>query len=143
VIATTGEAPSTPRPPGDEVGDARTVLTDAHAVPSGNAREAVGHVRRPLFVRHRYEADARRREDIEGIHVRGADDAEHVGDALRHQVSTKASEAEIFACLHDHAGRFGVGHLVLLQASVQWLMYLSTGLASGQVQFETAPLFRF
>jgi hypothetical protein len=38
-----------------------------------------------LFVRHRNESDARRREDVQGVHERRADDTEDVGHALRDQ----------------------------------------------------------
>ena len=67
---------------GDEVGDARSVLRDAHAVATRGARIAIGHVRRALFVRDGNEADAGGRKDIECVHVRRADDAEDVGDAV-------------------------------------------------------------
>ena len=70
---------------GDEVGDARAVLPDAHAVPAGDARVAVGHVHRALLVGHGDEADAGGREDVEGVHVGRAHDAEDVGHALGDQ----------------------------------------------------------
>jgi hypothetical protein len=43
---------------GDEIGDPRPVLADAHPVPTGGAGVAVGHVRGVLFVGHRDEADS-------------------------------------------------------------------------------------
>ena len=67
----------------DEVGDARPVLRDAHAVAAGHARVAVGHVPAALLVRDRDEADAGEREEVERVHVRRPDDAEHVLDAVR------------------------------------------------------------
>ena len=68
-----------------EIGDAGAVLRDADAVPAGHARIAVGHVAAALLVRDRDEADAGERKQIERIHVRRADDAEDVVDALRDQ----------------------------------------------------------
>ena len=68
---------------GDEVRDARAVLRDAYAVAARHSRVAVGHVPRALLVRHRDEAYARQRKEIERIHVRGADDPEYVLHALR------------------------------------------------------------
>ncbi len=76
---------------GHEIGDAGPVLGDADAVAVGHARIAVGHVGRVLLVRDADEADARRREDVERVHVGGADDAEHVFTPLAARVSTKAS----------------------------------------------------
>ncbi len=67
---------------GDEVGDARPVLRDAHAVPPGDARVAVGHVAAALLVRNGYEADSRERKEIERVHVRGPDDAKDVLHAI-------------------------------------------------------------
>jgi len=58
------------------------VLGDADAVAVGDARIAVGHVRRVLLVRDADEADARRLEDVERVHVGGADDPEHVLHAV-------------------------------------------------------------
>ena len=46
---------------------------------------AVGHVGGVLLVRDRDEADAGRLEDVERVHVGGADDAEHGLDAVRGQ----------------------------------------------------------
>jgi len=51
----------------------------------GNARIAVGHVRGVLLVGDGNEADAGERKQIVRIHVGGADDAEAVLHALRHQ----------------------------------------------------------
>ena len=59
-----------------------SVLGDAHAVAARGTRVAVGHVDRALLVRDRHEADAGGGEDIERIHERRADDAEHVSDAV-------------------------------------------------------------
>ena len=73
------------RDAGDEVGDAGAVLRDAHAVLAGDARVAVGHMRRVLLVRHRNEADAGERKQIVRIHISGADDAERVLHALCNQ----------------------------------------------------------
>ena len=67
---------------GHEVGDPRTVLADADAVAIGRPRVAVGHVGGVLLVGHGDEADPGGREDIEGVHVGGADDAEDVRHAL-------------------------------------------------------------
>ena len=64
------------------VGDARTVLAGAHAGPARHPRIAVGHVRRGLFVPDGHESDAGGRKEVEGIHVRGAHDAEDLCDAL-------------------------------------------------------------
>ena len=70
---------------GDEIGDARAVLGDADALLARAARVAVGHVAGALLVRHRDEADAGRPEQVERVHIGRADDAEDMGDALRHQ----------------------------------------------------------
>ena len=67
---------------GDEVGDARAVLGDAHAVAARHARIAVRHVAGALLMHGWDEADAGRREEVEGIHVGRADDAEDVLDAM-------------------------------------------------------------
>ncbi len=70
---------------GHEIGDAGAVLRDAHAVLAGDARIAVGHVRGVLLVGDGNETDAGKRKQIVRIHVGGADDAETVLHALRHQ----------------------------------------------------------
>jgi hypothetical protein len=70
---------------GHEIGDAGAVLCDAHAVPAGDARIAVGHVRGVLLVRDGNETDACERKQIVSVHVGRADDAERVLHALRHQ----------------------------------------------------------
>ena len=77
----------------DEVGDARAVLRDAHAVAPRRARIAVRHVRGALLVRHRDEADAGGREDVERVHVGRAHDAEDLGHAVGRE------------CLHQGFGR--------------------------------------
>ena len=62
---------------GDEVGDARAVLRDDETRLARDPAHAVGHVHGVLLVRHRQEANARRRKEIERIHVRRADDPRH------------------------------------------------------------------
>ena len=54
-------------------------------MPACGAAEAVGHVPSSLFMGNRYEANARRGEEVEGVHIGGADDAEHMRDPLRGQ----------------------------------------------------------
>ena len=73
----------------DEVRDAGPVLRDAHAVAPGHARVAVGHVARALLVRDRDEADAGERKEVERVHVRRADDAEHVLHAVARRASRR------------------------------------------------------
>ena len=77
--------PERRRSRGDEIGDPRTVLRDAHAVAAGHARVAVGHVAGALLVRDRDEADAGERKKVERIHVRRPDDAEDILDPVGHQ----------------------------------------------------------
>ncbi len=67
---------------GHAVGDAGAVLADHHTVAARHAGVAVGHVAGALFVHHRDQADARRREDVHRIHEGRAHDAEHVGHAI-------------------------------------------------------------
>ena len=57
-----------------EIGDARAVLRNAHAVFARDARITVRHVRRVLLVRDRNEADARERKQIVRVHVRTGKD---------------------------------------------------------------------
>jgi hypothetical protein len=70
---------------GDEIGDPRPVLGDADAVAARGARIAVGHMGGALLVDGRDEPDARRRKQVERVHVGGADDAEDIRDALGDQ----------------------------------------------------------
>lgn len=63
--------------------DARAVLADDDAMSTGDTGVPVGHMPSALFVNHRDEPNAGRREDIHRIHERGTHDAEHVGDAVR------------------------------------------------------------
>jgi len=87
----------------DEIGDARPVLCDADAMATRRARIAVRHVRGALLVRHRNEANARRREDVEGIHIGGADDAED----LCYPVGGQGLDEGFGRC---HALQRGSGH---------------------------------
>ena len=68
---------------GDKIGDTRSILRDADAVPPGHPRVTVGHMPGALLVRDRDEADAGEREQIERVHEGRANDAENVLDALR------------------------------------------------------------
>ena len=68
----------------DEVGRAGAVLTDAGLGFAGDAGQAVRRVGGRLLVGHRDEADGGVREQVQGVHEGGTDDAEHVGDALGH-----------------------------------------------------------
>src|SRR5262249_56171223 len=67
---------------GDEIGDAGPILGDAHALAARYARIAVGHVAGALLVHGGNEADAGRRKQVESIHVGGADNTKHMGDAM-------------------------------------------------------------
>ena len=69
----------------DEVGDAGAILRNAHAVPPGHSRVAIGHMAGALLVGDGNEASDGKGKKIQRIHVSRADDAEHVCDALRHQ----------------------------------------------------------
>jgi hypothetical protein len=67
---------------GDAVGDAGTVLTDDHAMTTGDPGVAVCHVSGALFVDHRHEPDARRSEDVHRVHKGGSHNAKGVGNAV-------------------------------------------------------------
>src|SRR4051794_10193465 len=68
-----------------EVGNARPILRDAYSVLPAHPRVAVRHVRGVLFMCDGYEADAGRLEEVERIHISGADNAEDVLDAVGRQ----------------------------------------------------------
>src|SRR6266404_6803020 len=68
---------------GHEIRDPRSVLRDAHTMAARGARVTVGHMNRALLVGDRHELNASRREDIQRVHERRADDAEDVRDAIR------------------------------------------------------------
>ena len=72
-------------------------------------RVTVGHVSRALLMRDRNEADAREREQVEGIHESGADNAEHVLDALRDKGFDKRFRRR-HLLLADNRKRLGLGH---------------------------------
>ena len=67
----------------DHVGDPGPVLADTEAGLAGDPRIAVGHVCRRLLVPNRDEANPGRGEEIQYVHIGGADDAENLGDPLR------------------------------------------------------------
>src|SRR3979490_3168352 len=71
------------RTPGHESRDPWSVLRDAHTMAARGARVTVGHMNCALLVGDRHELNASRREDIQRIHERRADDAEDVRDAIR------------------------------------------------------------
>ena len=66
------------------VGDTRAVLAYDHTVTTADPGIAVGHVGCTLLVDNGNQANARRGEDVHGIHERRAHDAEDGGDAVRH-----------------------------------------------------------
>ena len=63
---------------GHKIGDARAVLGDAHALAVADAAVAVCHVARALFMGNGNETDARRLEDVEGVHIGRSHDAEYM-----------------------------------------------------------------
>src|SRR5277367_5149987 len=67
---------------GDEIRNTGSVLRNANAMAAGGPGVAIRHVNRALFVRDGDELDAGGGKDIERIHEGGADDAEHVFDAV-------------------------------------------------------------
>lgn len=67
---------------GHEVGDAGAVLSYAHTVAAGDPRIAIGHLGGVLFMGYGNETDARRFEQVEGVHVGRAHDPEHVRHPL-------------------------------------------------------------
>ena len=69
----------------DAIADAGTVLTDHHTVATTGAGIPIGHVAGALLVHHGYQPDAGGREDVHGVHERGAHDAEHVGHVVGDQ----------------------------------------------------------
>src|SRR3979490_1369862 len=71
------------RTPGHESRPPGSVLRDAHTMAPRGARVTVGHMNRALLVGDRHELNASRREDIQRVHERGADDAEDVRHAIR------------------------------------------------------------
>jgi hypothetical protein len=70
---------------GHEIGDAGPVLGDADRRAAGDARVAVGHVRRVLLVGHAHQPDAGAGKEVERVHVGRADDSEHVLHLVRHE----------------------------------------------------------
>src|SRR6266403_3821756 len=66
-----------------EIRDPRSVLRDAHTMAARGARVTVGHMNRALLVGDLHELNASRREDIQRVHERRADDAEDMRDAIR------------------------------------------------------------
>ena len=65
-----------------EIGDARTVLTDAHGNLAGGAGVAVAHEARIALVCHIPEGDPGLGEEVGYRHEGGADDPEHVLDPV-------------------------------------------------------------
>ena len=73
---------------------------------TADAGIAVGHVRRALLMNRGNETDAGCGKDVQGIHVGRTDDAEDVGDAVRHQgfdqgFARRHVLAPDHACCHD------------------------------------------
>ena len=70
---------------GHEIRDAGAILRNAYTVLARHAGVAVGHVPATLLVRHRDEANAGERKQVERVHVSRADDAENVFHAIGDQ----------------------------------------------------------